>query len=168
MPQWVADKIQADKAAPAAAPAVGLPTGQAPAPDPPGPVATSAYNKVVVIAMPAALISQAGEGKSEEWALDTGAAYDIANEKVPGRRSQVAVCDRIWTAGGVVTSNETVYRDDVIPGEAINARVLPNTPNALKVGARCAVEGYGSFWHPLTRKACVQGARRHAHRVRRG
>ena len=86
------------------------------------------------------------------WALDTGAAYDIANEKVPGRRSQVAVCDRIWTAGGVVTSNETVYRDDVIPGEAINARVLPNTPNALKVGARCVVEGYGFFWHPFTRK----------------
>ena len=40
----------------------------------------------------------------------------------------------------------------MIPGEAINARILPNTPNALKVGARCAVEGYGFFWHPFTQK----------------
>ena len=83
MPQWVADKLKPAKASPPAAPAVSVPVGPAPAPEPAGPVATSAYNKVV-IAMALALISLAGEGESEEWALDTGAAYDIANEKVPG------------------------------------------------------------------------------------
>ena len=51
-----------------------------------------------------------------------------------------------------MASNETLIREDVLPGETIQAKVLPETPNALQLGARCAELGYGFFWHPFQRK----------------
>ena len=70
MPKWVADKIKLAKGTPPAAPAASVPSGVAPrdglpSRDPTGPVATSAYNKVVMATAPA-LICQAGQGESEE------------------------------------------------------------------------------------------------------
>ena len=49
-------------------------------------------------------------------------------------------------------SNETVMREDMLPEEAIRAKVLPDTPNALQLGSRCAQQGYGFYWHPFQRK----------------
>ena len=51
-----------------------------------------------------------------------------------------------------MTSDETVTREDVVPGETIRAKVLPDTPNALQLGSRCAEQGYGFFWHPFQMK----------------
>ena len=130
MPQTLADKLAKQAQGPAA-----------------GDSQTPAAPKKVVISKKA-LICQVGGGDIEEWALDTAAACDIANEKVRGTRDKNGSIEKVWTAGGVVTSDETVIRNDVLPGEAVRAQVLADTPNALQLGSRCARQGYGFYWHP--------------------
>ena len=66
-------------------------------------------------------------------------------------RDKNGIVEKVWTAGGVVTSDETVIRTDVLPGEAVRAQVLADTPNALQLGSRCARQGYGIYWHPFDR-----------------
>ncbi|CAK0884153.1 unnamed protein product [Prorocentrum cordatum] len=79
----------------------------------------------------------------DEWALDAAAALDVANSRVAGSKGKSNVATAMWSAGGIVDSNETVTADLAPLGETITAHVLPDTPNALALGRRCAEKGYG-------------------------
>ena len=37
-------------------------------------------------------------------------------------------------------------------GDTVKAAVLPNTPNALSVGRRCAQQGFSFVWRPCEAK----------------
>ena len=69
----------------------------------------------------------------DEWALDTAAALDVANSRVAGSKGKSNVATAMWSAGGIVDSNETVTTDLAPLGETITAHVLPDTPDALAV-----------------------------------
>ena len=88
----------------------------------------------------------------DEWALDTAAALDVANSRVAGSKGKSNVATAMWSAGGIVDSSETVTTDLAPLGETITAHVLPDTPNALALGRRCAEKGFGFYWHPYADK----------------
>ncbi|CAK0800353.1 unnamed protein product [Prorocentrum cordatum] len=88
----------------------------------------------------------------DEWALDTASALDVANSRVAGSKGKANVATAMWSAGGIVDSNETVTTDLAPLGETITAHVLPDTPNALALGRRCAEKGVGFYWQPCADK----------------
>ncbi|CAK0824602.1 unnamed protein product, partial [Prorocentrum cordatum] len=88
----------------------------------------------------------------DEWALDTAAALDVANPRVAGSKGKSDVATAMWSAGGIFGSIETVTTDLAPIGETITAHVLPDTPNALALGRRCAEMGFGFYWLPYAEK----------------
>ena len=83
--------------------------------------------------------------EAEEWIWDTGAALDVASTAVAGKR-EVSFAPPILRAGGVVNSVESVVVEMAEMGDTVNAAVLPNTPNALSAGRRCAQQGFSFVW----------------------
>ena len=100
--------------------------------------------------MLSAVEGSAGDG-CEEWIWDTGAALDVANADVVGDKV-LSFAPPILSAGGVVQSTESVVVPMPEIGDTVKAAVLPNTPNALSVGRRCAMQGYSFTWRPWQAK----------------
>ena len=89
--------------------------------------------------------------ETEEWIWDTGAALDVASAPVAGKR-EVSIAPPILSAGGVVNSVESVVVEMAEIGDTVNAVLLPNTPNALSAGRRCAQQGFSYVWRPWEAK----------------
>lgn len=94
------------------------------------------------------VICSTKEGHDEQWGLDTCAAVDVACSDVMGVRRPSSVPLSVWTAGGVISSKQTIDIGFAPFGETVVAQELPDTPNALALGKRCAESGYGFYWHP--------------------
>ena len=84
-----------------------------------------------------------------DW--DTGAALDVASAAVAGKR-EVSFAPPILSAGGVVNSVESVVVEMAEIGDTVKAAVLPNTPNALSAGRRCAQQGFSFVRRPWEAK----------------
>ncbi|CAK0892990.1 unnamed protein product, partial [Prorocentrum cordatum] len=76
----------------------------------------------------------------EEWIWD-----------VDGKRD-FSTAPPILSAGGVVRSAESVVAPMPEIAGTVEAAVLPGSPNALSAGRRCALQGYGFYWHPWLAK----------------
>ena len=90
--------------------------------------------------------------ETEDWIWDTGAALDVAGAAVAGKRERFPSPFRFecrWRRKLVVVEMAEI-------GDALKAAVLPNTPNALSAGRRCAQQG---FWAPGMRKLLCQSRR---------
>ena len=70
---------------------------------------------------------------------------------VAGKR-EVSFAPPILSAGGVVNSVESVVVEMAEIGDTVKAAVLPNTPNALSAGRRCAQQGFSFVWRPWEAK----------------
>ena len=65
---------------------------------------------------------------------------------------EVSFAPPILSAGGVVNSVESVVVEMAEIGDTVKAAVLPNTPNALSAGRRCAQQGFSFVWRPWEAK----------------
>ena len=92
-------------------------------------------------------VDESAEAETEDWIWDTGAALDVAGAEVVGKR-EVSFAPPILSAGGVVRSFESVVVDMADIGDTVKAAVLPDTPNALSAGRRCAQQGFSFVWRP--------------------
>ena len=98
-----------------------------------------------------ALAEESADAETEDWIWDTGAALDVASAAVAGKR-EVSFAPPILSAGGVVESVESVVIEMAEIGDTAKAAVLPNTPNALSEGRRCAQQGFSFVWRPWEAK----------------
>ena len=89
--------------------------------------------------------------ETEEWIWDTSAALDVASEAVAGKR-EVSFSPPISSAGGVVNSVESVVVEMAEIVDTVKTAVLPNSPNALIAGRRCAQQGLSFVWRPWEAK----------------
>ena len=105
--------------------------------------------------------------RSRSGSGDTGAALDVASAAVVGKR-EVSFAPPILSAGGVVNSVESVVVEMAEIGDSVKAAVLPNTPNALSAGRRCAQQGFALCMEAVGGQAGDLGTRRDADRVHHG
>ena len=116
----------------------------------PSPESIEAYDKAVEKKAKKAMICAAvmKPGLDEEWALDTCAADDVANPDTVGKLTADGGGTAYHIAGGIVSSDIVV--ETSVPGiaEVAKASQLLSTPNALAIGKRRALAGYGFYWHP--------------------
>ena len=96
-------------------------------------------------------VEESANAETEEWIWDTGAALDVASAAVAGKR-EVSFAPPILSAGGVVNSVESVVVEMAEIGDTVKAAVLPNTPNALSSGRRCAQQEFSFVWKPWEAK----------------
>ena len=82
-------------------------------------------------------VEESANAETEDWIWDTGAALDVASAAVAGKR-EVSFAPPILSASGVVNSVQSVVVEMAEIGDTVKAAVLPNTPNALSAGRRCA------------------------------
>ena len=97
-------------------------------------------------------VEESENAETEDWIWDTGAALDVASAAVAGKR-EVSFAPPILSAGGVVNSVESVVVEMAETGDTVKAAVLPNTPNALSAGRRCAQQGFSFVWRPWEAKS---------------
>ena len=90
-------------------------------------------------------VEESADAETEERTWDTGAALDVASAAVVGKR-EVSFAPPILSAGGVVNAVESVVVEMAEIGDTVKAAVLPNTPNALSAGRRCAQQGFSFVW----------------------
>ena len=93
--------------------------------------------------------------ETEDWIWDTGAALDVAGVAVAGKRERFLSPFRFACRWRRKFSRVFVAEMAEI-GDTLKAAVLPNTPNALSAGRRCAQQG---FWAPGMRKLLCQSRR---------
>ena len=96
-------------------------------------------------------VEESANAETEDWIWDTGAALDVASAAVAGK-TEVSLAPPILSAGGVVNSVESVVVEMAEIGDTVKAAVLPNSPNALSAGRRCAQQGFPFVWRPWEAK----------------
>ena len=97
-----------------------------------------------------------GVSHTQRWMIDSGIGWDLVKSSHVSHLQDLIrtpqYCPRIWTANGVIMSDQEVPLYIAELQEKCVPYILKNTPDVLTMGRRCMCEGYSFVWKANSNK----------------